>query len=436
MNEEIKNKANYCLNCKLKPCTNKGCPLGNDIPLFISKIKEQKYEEAYYILTETTVLPAICGRICPQKKQCEGSCLRGIKGDPVSIGDLEAYVGDIAIKEKYKISKSTNSGKNVDKDSILCHKKVAIIGGGPAGLTCAAFLARKNVKVTIYEKYDYLGGLLAHGIPEFRLPRKVIENAISNILDLEIDVKYNMELGKNLNLEKLKTEYDAIFLSFGANKSKKMGIEGEDLDGVYGGNELLEYNLHPNYKGKNVAVIGGGNVAIDSARTIKRLGAKKVIIIYRRSEKEMPAEENEYKEAQNENIEFLFQTNIVKIIGDKKAEKIELIKTELVKKENETRLSPVDIEGSNYKIDTDFVVMALGSKPEDFVSKLNLKLNKWGNIEIDEFNKTSEDKIFAGGDAAGAKQTVAWAAKSGRDVAQNIIEFLEEGTELFSKKRN
>lgn len=426
MNKEIKSKAEHCLNCKLKPCSNKGCPLGNDIPLFISKIKEEKYEEAYKILAETTVLPAICGRICPHRKQCEGSCVRGFKENPVSIGDLEAYIGDIAIKEKYKIPKSTKGAENVKKEGTLSQKKVAIIGGGPAGLTCAAFLAKRNIKVTIYEKNDYLGGLLAHGIPEFRLPKEVLKSTISSILDLGIEVKYNMELGHNINLKKLKTEYDAIFLSFGANKSRKMGIEGENLEGVYGGNELLEYNLHPDYKGKTVVVIGGGNVAIDSARTIKRLGAKKVIVIYRRSEKEMPAEQKEYNEAKNENIEFLFKTNIIKIIGNKKVEKIELIKTELVKKENETRLSPIDVDGSNYKIGADIVVMALGSKPESFVSKLNLNLNlnEWGNIEIDEFNKTSEEKIFAGGDITGTKQTVAWAAKSGRDAAHNIMEFL------------
>lgn len=424
MNDNIKEKAEYCLNCKLKPCSNKGCPLGNDIPAFISKIKEEKFKEAYEILTKTTVLPAICGRICPHKKQCEGSCVRGIKGKSVSIGELEAYVGDIAIKQGYKISKSTGIEKNVENGQDLSKKKVAIIGGGPAGLTCAAFLAKKNVKVTIYEKYDYLGGLLVHGIPEFRLPKEIVKKTISKIIDLGIEVRYNMELGKNLNLENLSNEYDAVFLSFGANKSRKMGIEGEELEGVYGGNELLEYNLHPDYRGKTVLVNGCGNVAMDSARTIKRLRAKRVIVVYRRSQNEMPAEEKEFLDAQNEGVEFLFKTNIVKIFGNKKVEKVELIKAELIKKEDETRLVPVNIEGSNYIIDADFVVMALGSKPEDFVNKLKLKLDKYGNIEIDEFNRTSNDKIFAGGDLAGVKQTVAWAARSGRDAAENIIKYL------------
>ena len=425
MKEEIMQKSSYCLNCKLKPCSTKGCPLGNNIPLFINKIKEEKYKEAYDTLCETTVLQAICGRICPHKKQCEGACVRGIKGKPVNIGDLEAYIGDIAIKEDYEIplySDVEKLAKNTDK---LSNKKVAIIGGGPAGLTCAAFLAKNNIKVTIYEKYDYLGGLLVHGIPDFRLPKEIVEKTINKILKLGIEVKYNMELGKNLSLEELERNYDAIFLSFGANKSIKMGIEGENLEGVFGGNELLENNLHPDYKGKTIAVIGGGNVAMDSARTIKRLGAKRVIVIYRRSKDEMPAEEKEYLDAKNENIEFLFKTNIVKILGSGKVEKVELIKTELIKKEDDKRPSPIEIKGSNYTIDADGVVMALGSKTEDFVTNLNLKLNKWQNIEIDEFNKTSNKKIFAGGDLAGAKQTVAWAAKSGRDAAQNIIKSFE-----------
>lgn len=424
MNDEIKKKTEYCLNCKLKPCSNKGCPLGNDIPAFIRKIKEEKYEEAYEILTKTTVLPAICGRICPHKRQCEGACVRGIKGNPVNIGELETYIGDIAIKEGYKIKKLTDNEEIVESASVLSQKKVAIVGGGPAGLTCAAFLARNNIKVTIYEKYSYLGGLLVHGIPDFRLPKTIVQKTVSKILDLGIEVKYNMELGKNLDIEDLTKEYDAVFLSFGANKSRKMGVEGENLEGVYGGNELLEYNFHPDYTGKTVLVNGCGNVAMDSARTIKRLGAKRVIVVYRRSQNEMPAEEKEYNDAKKENIEFLFQTNIVKIIGRKNVEKVELIKTELIKTEVEKRLVPIDIEGSNFIIDADCVVMALGSKTEDFISRLNLKLNKWGNIEIDEFNRTSEDKIFAGGDVAGTKQTVAWAARSGRDAAENIIEYL------------
>lgn len=409
--KEIKEKADYCLNCKIKPCSQKGCPLGNNIPEFIKLVKEEKYQEAYNILNETTVLQAICGRICPHKKQCQGSCVRGIKSEPVSIGDIEAFIGDKAIENNYKLFDNIENNK----------KRVAIIGGGPSGLTCAAFLAKQGAQVTIYERYNYLGGLLVYGIPEFRLPKDIVKNTIQKILDLGIQVEYNKELGKNLKLEELENEYDAIFLSFGANKSVKMGVEGEDLNGVYGGNELLEYSAHPNYIGKTIAVIGGGNVAMDCARTIKRLGAKEVKIIYRRAEEQMPAEEKEIKEAKEEGIEFLLQNNIVKIIGDKKVEKVELIQTELIQKEGENRLSPVNVQGSNYIIDVDYIVMALGSKPAEFVQDLGLDLNKWGNIAINENGQTSNLKIFAGGDIAGGKGTVAWAAKSGRDAAYEIM---------------
>lgn len=421
--EKINEKANYCLNCKVKPCSLKGCPLGNAIPDFIAQVKEENYEEAYKILSETTVLPGVCGRICPHKKQCQGSCIRGIKGEPVSIGDLEALVFDKAMKKGYTLSKCWES--KIDSNSKKCiNKKVAIIGGGPAGLTCSAFLAKEGVNVTIYEKYDYLGGLLIHGIPEFRLPKEVVKRTVDNILDLGIEVKYNQELGKDITLKELREQYDAIFLSIGANVSSKMGVEGEELQGVYGGNELLEYNLHPNYEGKSVAVVGGGNVAMDCARTIKKLGAKDVKVIYRRAREQMPAEDKEVADAIEEGIEFLFQNNIVKIIGKDKVEKVELIKTELVQKEGETRLVPVNIENSNYTLDIDYVVMALGSKPSEFVSKLGLDTNRWENIEVNENYQTSNETIYAGGDIAGVKSTVAWASKSGREAAKNILKNL------------
>ena len=413
--EEIKEKANYCLNCPVKPCSNKGCPLNNNIPEFIRAIKEEDIKKAYDILSETTVLESVCGRICPHMKQCEGSCVRGIKGSPVNIGDLEAYVGDIAIKNGYKISEINRKNKD---------KKIAIVGGGPAGITASAFLLKKGFSVTLFEKYNYLGGLLVHGIPEFRLPKDIVKNTIQKIIDLGLDVKYNFELGKNLSLNELEKNFDAIFLAYGANVTTKMGIEGEELKGVYGGNQLLEYKNHPDYKGKKVAVIGGGNVAMDCARTIKRLGAENVKIIYRRAEEQMPAETKEIQEAKNEGIEFLFQNNIVKIIGKDKVEKLELIKTKLVQKDGETRKVPINIENSNYIIDIDYVVMALGSMPESFTIDLGLVLNKYGYIYIDENYQTSNKKIFAGGDIAGCKSTVAWAARSGRDAANKISEFL------------
>lgn len=412
MNEEEIRR--YCLSCKNKPCTNNGCPLENNIQEFIH---EEDYQKAYEILCKTTVLPAVCGRICPHEKQCQGSCIRGIKGEPVSIGKMEAFIGDISIKDSYKIPKI------IDND--LLSKKVAIVGGGPAGLTCAAFLAKKGINVTIYEKHDELGGLLSHGIPEFRLEKNIVKATTNKILEMGVEVEFNKELGNNLDLEELKSKNDAVFVSVGANIPARMNIEGENLEGVYGGNDLLEYNKHPSYIGKKVAVIGGGNVAMDSARTIKRLGADKVVIIYRRAEEQMPAEKKEIEDARCEGIEFIFQTNILKIIGTEKVEKIECIKTELVQKEGEKRLVPVNIANSNYNMNIDYVVMATGSKPEENVIR-NFEKNKWGYINIDEKMKTSIPKVFAGGDVSGEKSTVAWAARSGREAANNIIKFLQK----------
>ena len=407
--KEIEEIRSYCLNCKNSQCRIKGCPLDNCIPEFIHEIDSKK---AYEILCNTTVLPAICGRICPHEKQCEGSCIRGIKGEPVSIGAMEAYIGDLSIENNYELS--------IEVDERAKDKRVAVIGSGPAGLTCAAFLARRGVKVTIYEKHDKLGGLLTHGIPDFRLPREVVENTIEKILDLGVETKLNQELGRDFEIEDLAKKYDAVFVAIGANIPAKMNVEGENLNGVYGGNYLLEYNKHPNYTGKKVAIIGGGNVAMDSARTIKKLGASEVYVIYRRAEEQMPAEKKEIADAKKEGIEFLFQTNIVKILGTEKVEKLECIKTELVKKEGENRLSPVNIEGSNFSLDMDYVVMATGSKPENNIIE-KFEKNEYGYIKIDENMQTSISKVFAGGDIVGQKATVAWAARSGRDAAEKIL---------------
>lgn len=418
--KNIEEKANYCLNCKIKPCSLKGCPLGNQIPDFISKIKEQKYKDAYEILSKTTVLPGVCGRICPHKKQCQGSCVRGIKGESVSIGELEAFVFDKAIEEGTTLLELWKDDINSKRKENF-GKRVAVIGGGPAGLTCSAFLAKEGVNVTIYEKYDYLGGLLVHGIPEFRLPKEKVKQTVENILQLGIEVKYNQELGKNITIDELEKEYDAIFLSFGANVSSKMNVEGEELQGVYGGNELLEYNLHPDYTNKTVIVVGGGNVAMDCARTVKKLGAKNVKVVYRRAREQMPAEEKEILDAINEKIEFLFQNNVVKIIGKNRVEQVELVKTDLIQRDGEERLVPINIDKSNYTIDADYIIMALGSKPENFISTLDLELNKWGNVQIDDNYRTSNKKIYAGGDLAGVKGTVAWASRSGREAAKQIV---------------
>lgn len=369
-------------------------------------------------MCETTVLSPICGRICPHKSQCEGSCVRGIKGESVSIGNLETYIGDLAIKNGYAIPKFINEKRK---------EKIAIIGGGPCGITAAANLARNGYNVTIYEKYDKLGGILRHGIPDFRLEKDILDKQIEKILELGINVKYNASLGKDYTLEELDKNYDAILLAFGANISSKMGIPGEELQGVYGGNELLENNTHPNYNGKRVAVIGGGNVAMDTARTIKRLGAEEVTVIYRRAEKQMPAEAKEIEDAKNEGVKFLFQTNLVKVLGKDCVEKIECIKTELVKKEGETREVPVDIQGSNYIIPMDYVVMAVGSKTEEeLVKNLGVELTTRGNIKVNENYMTSKENVFAGGDLSGTKATVAWASRSGREASKEIMKFLEK----------
>ena len=410
----MKELANYCIGCK-NPFCNQACPLNNDIAGFISLVKEDKLKEAYELLSETTVLQSICGRICPHTKQCQGKCIRGFKGEPVSIGQMESTLGDLAIKNNWDIPTTNEERK----------ERIAIIGSGPAGLTCAAFLRRKGYQVTIYEKHNYLGGLLRHGIPEFRLPKSILDEAINKIISLGIEVKLNTELGKDITISELENNYDAIFIGIGANISSKMNIPGEELDGVYGGNELLEQNFHPNYEGKEVVVSGGGNVAMDVARTIKKLGAKKVTVVYRRSENEMPAEIKEIAEAKEEGIEFLLQTNILEIKGQDKVEELECIKTELIQKEGETRLSPVNIEGSNFTIKTDYIMMAVGSHPEESITKtLNISLDKKGRIEVNENNQTSNEKIFAGGDISGSEATVAFAARSGRNAANSIIEYL------------
>lgn len=409
--------ANECFGCPTKPC-QKGCPLENDTTGFIALVKKQKYKEAFELLSGTTVLMPICGRVCPHTKQCQGKCIRAIKFDAVEIGQMEAFIGDMAIKNDWKLPTADE-----EKDY-----KVAIVGGGPAGLTCAQFLRRAGTQVTIFEKYDYLGGILRHGIPDFRLDKDKLKKWIDKILESGIKVEYGKELGLNLSIEELEKNFDSIFLSFGANISTKMGIPGEDLNGVFGGNEYLESTPIIDLKGKTVVVSGGGNVAMDVSRTIKRSGAEHVYVVYRRSEKEMPAEQKEIDEAKEDGVEFLFQNNILSVNGNDegKVKSIECIKTELVQKEGESRLSPVNIEGSNYELDCDYVIMAIGSKPEDkVVNSLGVELDRKGRIVVDENGRTSKENIYAGGDIAENMGTVAYAARAGRNVAEAIVNTLQ-----------
>lgn len=443
-NDKIFELTGECLGCIKKPCME-ACPLNNDTTEFINIIKqvskqketvekglnndkeaviEKKYKEAFNILAKTTVLMPICGRVCPHTKQCQGGCVKRFKGNSVQIGELEAFIGDMALKNNWKLP-------TCEKEN---NYKVAVVGGGPAGLTCAQFLRRAGVQVTIYEKYNYLGGILKHGIPDFRLDKNMLKKWIDKIIETGIKVKYNMELGKDFTIQSLEKEYDAVFLGFGANISSKMGIPGEELEGVFGGNELLENNFNLEYEGKTVIVSGGGNVAMDVSRTAIRKGAKKVYVVYRRSEKEMPAEQKEIEEAKAEGVEFLFQNNILKVIGEKKVQAIECIKTELVQKEGDSRLSPVNIEGSNYTMPCDFVVMAIGSKADEKVTEiLGVELDRRGKIVVDECGRTSKENIFAGGDIAGNMGTVAYAARAGRNSAESIIEYLNN-KELENKE--
>lgn len=418
MEKEIVTKAEYCLSCTSKNC-KKGCPLSNDITKAIAYVKEKKYKEAYEEFLNTTVLSSICGRICPHNKQCQGRCVMKDKFESISIGKIESFIGDFGLKNNINIP--------YFKDYRLLDKKVAVIGSGPCGITCAATLKRLGIKnVTIFEKKEYLGGLLVHGIPDFRLNKNIVKDVYSKILALGIKVEYNKELGVNLFINELQENYDAVFIAIGANISSKMNIPGEELHGVYGGNELLEYKNFPNLKNKRVAVIGGGNVAMDTSRTVKRLGAEKVYIIYRRDKEQMPAEIKEIKEAKKEGIEFIFLTNVVRILGDKKVSQIECVDTRLIY-EDEKRPYPINIENTNYLMDIDYVIMAVGSNVQkDIIKQLNIKTDKWYNIEVDSEYKTSLDKVYAAGDVAGVKSTVAWASVSGREAAEKIYKHLKD----------
>ena len=435
---ELIEEKNYCLNCKNKPCSTSGCPLGNDIPGFI---KAENDKTAFEILCKTTVLPAICGRICPKSRYCQANCIRGIKQAPVEIGKLEQYIGDISIKNNYKIP------KHIDEE-----KKVAVVGSGPAGLTCAAFLAMKGIQVTIYEKNKKLGGILQYGIPSFRLDKKIVDESIKKILDLGIEAKTEKELGKDFTIEQLAKEYDAVFVSIGASKPKKI-LEGEN---ILSGNLLLDKMQKneevPNFKDKKIIVYGGGNVAIDVSRTLKRLGAD-VCIVYRRNVEQMPAEFNEIREAQNEGIKIIEKTNIIEFkdgkancIKTKLAEiveengngnepintineniknNIEILLQQKNMKRNKTRVE--NIEGSNFEIEANYIILATGSQADqELLNKQGIETDKKGFIKIDNHNRTSLKNVYAGGDVVGEEATVTYAARSGRETANYITQMLQK----------
>ena len=388
----------YCLDCVAKPC-KKGCPLENNIPDFIKAAKNQEFLDAFNILSETTVLPSICGRVCPKNLHCQGNCVRRLKGNAVQIGTIEAYIGDKLLRSDYPIFSEIEKANG---------KKVAIVGAGPAGLTCAAFLKKYGYDVTIFEKYDYLGGIISHGIPDFRLDRGIALENFNKIIDLGIDVQFNKELGRNITLKQLKKKYDAVFLSFGANKSKIPNIKGKKLPNVYGANEFLESQKVLELSGKNVIVIGAGDVAMDMARTAKKWGAN-VLVVYYREEKNMKADKEQLALAKQEGIEFLFNTNLKQIIKNKDYYKAYLASN----------------NGFKFVYPCDYVFFAIGSKPDDKITKkLGLKLDIKGYIKTDKKQMTSMPGVFAGGDLIGQERTVASASRLGRDAASYIDSYL------------
>ena len=423
-------EATRCLNCKHRPCMQ-GCPVSVKIPEFIAYVAEGEFEKAYLKIKETNALPAVCGRVCPQEKQCESKCVRAIKGESVGIGRLERFVADYHMKHvEDKIEKPAPNGK-----------KIAVVGSGPAGLTAAGDLAKRGYDVTVYEAFHVAGGVLMYGIPEFRLPKDIVQNEIANLKKLGVKIETNVIIGKTIMVDELCDEmgYDAVFLGTGAGLPSFMGIEGENLNGVYSANEFLtRINLMKGYKfpeydtpvtvGKRVAVFGGGNVAMDAARCAKRMGAEKVYIIYRRGREELPARGEEVLHAEEEGVEFMLLANPTKLIGDENGwlKAVEVIDMELGEPDASGRRRPVAIAGSEHTIDMDTVIVAIGQTPNPLIKKTTegLETNKRGCIVADESGKTSRDGIYAGGDAVTGAATVILAMGAGKTAAEAIDEML------------
>ena len=429
--EQAVNEAKRCLNCKNKPCQS-ACPVAINIPAFIERVANEDIEGAYDIISQSSSLPAVCGRVCPQENQCEGKCVRGIKNEPVGIGRLERFVAD------YHRKNCTKNPKVTEKNG----HKVAIIGSGPSGLTAAGDLAKMGYDVTIFEALHLAGGVLVYGIPEFRLPKNIVESEIDNLRKLGVDIETNVVIGKTITIDELfESGYEAVYIGTGAGLPRFMNIPGESLKGVYSANEFLtRINLMKSYKedsktpikrGKNVAVVGGGNVAMDAARCAKRLGAEDVYIVYRRSEKELPARFEEVEHAKEEGITFKTLTNPIEILGDESGNVVGIICTEmeLGEPDESGRRSPVVKENSNFKIDVDTVIMAIGTSPNPLISSTTkgLEINKRGCIVTkSEYGETSRDGVFAGGDTVTGAATVILAMGAGKKAAKAIDEYIKK----------
>ncbi len=414
-------EANRCLQCK-KPKCRDGCPIHNDIPEFIRLLREGKVEEAYWKDRETNSIPAICSRVCPHEFQCEGSCIRGKKGDPVAIGMLERFLVDWMVANKKNMLKPCAMPKD---------KKVAIVGSGPAGMACGFYLAHAGYHCTIYESLPAFGGMLTVGIPAYRLPRDIINTEFDALVNCGVKIVNNVTIGKDKTLQQLKDDgYDAVFVGIGAHASRKLGVEGEDLEGVmHGVDYLRRVNLGEALNlGNNVVVIGGGNVAIDVARTALRTGSDKVFILYRRTKKEMPASQAEIHHLEEEGVNVEFLAAPVQIHGENgKLTKIECLRMKLGESDASGRCRPVPIDGSNFMIEADAIIPAISQNVEHISeSDIKIKLSRWNTFEVDEITmQSSVDWIFAGGDAVLGPQTAAKAAYQGKEAAKSIIRYLE-----------
>lgn len=428
--EQAIDEAQRCLNCKNKPCVS-GCPVNIAIPEFIAKVAQGDFEGAYQVITLQSSLPAVCGRVCPQETQCESKCVRGIKGEPVAIGRLERFVADWHNQHATEAPvKPTSNGH-----------KVAVVGSGPSGLTCAGDLAKKGYEVTVFEALHTAGGVLVYGIPEFRLPKDIVQKEIDTLKALGVNVETNMVIGRVLSIDELLEQgYESVFIGSGAGLPRFMNIPGENLKGVYSANEFLtRVNLMKAYQpgsntpiehAKRVAVVGGGNVAMDAARCAKRLGAEEVFIVYRRSEKELPARAEEVEHAKEEGIVFHLLNNPTKILGDDNGfvKGMECIRMELGEPDASGRRRPVEMPGSEFVLDVDCVIMSIGTSPNPLIKSTTegLETQKWGGIIVEEATGlTSREGVYAGGDAVTGAATVILAMGAGKTAASAIDEYIQ-----------